>query len=318
MFGNTLGWGISAVLVLVMAGFSYLIHQAGASTPPTALAGDESFFATVALPVSPATIHQAGESCDGAEHYRAAIAAFNRDEFAYDRVRTLADVAKLDAFPEIIKARHCSGTRLFASQPEEVITYGDRDELEALRKISQAAGTAGLLYIKDNQLDRAEELFASLFTLGQVLYGERLTYGELDTGLTLMATGSEGLKRIAQARGDSDLAAKIDGFNQARIEYVKKTLQPRYEVVSSIGDKLIARHFGDILALAHHSQDRMWRIEAILKLGRYRFNAGRAGDQRKAAREVAKLAENDPDPLIRLAAAKARDLTIEEYRSMGR
>ena len=62
----------------------------------------------------------------------------------------------------------------------------------------------------------------------------------------------------------------------------------------------------------------MFRVEAIFAMGRMRFFAGengRIGNQRGAIQELKKLAE-DPDPIIRLAATEARDLTIEQYRIM--
>jgi hypothetical protein len=60
----------------------------------------------------------------------------------------------------------------------------------------------------------------------------------------------------------------------------------------------------------------MWRVEAILKLGRYRFNAGRIGDQRNAIKTIKDLLTHDPDPVIRAAAQAAHDLTLEQYRMM--
>ena len=57
------------------------------------------------------------------------------------------------------------------------------------------------------------------------------------------------------------------------------------------------------------------RIEAILKLGRYGWNAARPGDQ-KAADAYVKAMADDPDPVIRTAATAARDLTLLQYRSL--
>ena len=61
----------------------------------------------------------------------------------------------------------------------------------------------------------------------------------------------------------------------------------------------------------------MWRVEAILALGRVRFFSGisrSAADQRAALAGVKRIAADDPDPIVRAAAEAARDLTAEQYR----
>ena len=49
----------------------------------------------------------------------------------------------------------------------------------------------------------------------------------------------------------------------------------------------IAANAGDIFRFAAKSQERMFRVEAILKLGRYRFDAARSADQIAAPRYFA-------------------------------
>jgi hypothetical protein len=77
----------------------------------------------------------------------------------------------------------------------------------------------------------------------------------------------------------------------------------------------VGRHGGDILALARNSPEPMWRGEAILSLGRMKYNTPRRGDQNAARREV-KQWLNDPNPSVRTAAAEADNLTLEKYRTL--
>ena len=63
-------------------------------------------------------------------------------------------------------------------------------------------------------------------------------------------------------------------------------------------------------ALAVNGGDLMWRVEAILALGRCRYTSPRAGDQLGAARLIDQLM-NDPEPRIKLAASVAKSLTRE-------
>jgi hypothetical protein len=75
-------------------------------------------------------------------------------------------------------------------------------------------------------------------------------------------------------------------------------------------------HAGDVFHIARSAKDRMWRVEAILKLGRMRYNAARLADQQAATRALEELSD-DADPVIRAAANAARNLTVQEYRMLG-
>ena len=102
-----------------------------------------------------------------------------------------------------------------------------------------------------------------------------------------------------------------------RLAYIQENIDPVLHIVRSIDAKVVGEHTGDLFELAKRSRERMWRVEAILALGRVRFFAGEGGtaaNQRNAMRILRDLAENDPDPIIRTAATAARDLTVEQYR----
>ena len=83
-----------------------------------------------------------------------------------------------------------------------------------------------------------------------------------------------------------------------KIEPVQNTIQVLYPET------------GDVAALAVHGGDPMWRVEAILALGRCRYTSPRAGDQLGATRLIDQLM-GDPEPRIRLAASVAKSLTRE-------
>ena len=68
--------------------------------------------------------------------------------------------------------------------------------------------------------------------------------------------------------------------------------------------------------IAKNGPDLMWRVEAEMKLGRYRFNAASRGDQ-LATKKVLTALDADPSPLVKTAATQAHDLTIEKYRMIG-
>ena len=71
--------------------------------------------------------------------------------------------------------------------------------------------------------------------------------------------------------------------------------------------------------LAENGSERMWRVEAILALGRMQYfvgAGGRRGDQRGATRQLKQHAL-DKDPVIRAAAKAALELTREQMRTLG-
>jgi hypothetical protein len=116
--------------------------------------------------------------------------------------------------------------------------------------------------------------------------------------------------KLAEVTGDKRFA----DFNTARLKYNSDEIVPMWTIIGAIDPKRIAEHSGDVFAIAKDSQERMWRVEAILQLGRLRYNAASGADQRAANRMLKKMAENETDPIIRAAAKAAAELTIEKYR----
>ena len=80
------------------------------------------------------------------------------------------------------------------------------------------------------------------------------------------------------------------------------------------------QHTGDIFYLAKNAADRVWRVEAIVALGRMKYFVGDAdsvADQRGAMRLVREWSDDpNQDVVTRQAAKAARDLTIEQYRGI--
>ena len=98
-------------------------------------------------------------------------------------------------------------------------------------------------------------------------------------------------------------------------DYDANHVQPIYQALVSAEQEDIALHAGDIFAFATGSKERMFRVEAILALGRLKFDAARGADQ-QAAPACIKNASTDPDPVIQAAATAAGDLSVEDYRQI--
>jgi hypothetical protein len=134
-----------------------------------------------------------------------------------------------------------------------------------------------------------------------------------------MSTAAACLGDQAKRANKADDAAKFARFADALRDHVRNVLGPRFDAIYTMSEQKIGEHNGDVFAFARDSKERVWRVEAILKLGRMKFNVGNPGspgDQRNAARLATRFAELDPDPVIRRAASLARDLTVEQFRTL--
>jgi hypothetical protein len=307
------------MVLATAAGVTWLQRNMEAISSRTAFSRDADHGGPVSLPVPPIIVLPTmTDPTDAAPIYRRAIEQYNADPFVYGKFARSGranDLPDIPAIKTLVEAAHCAHGNLFAASPSEIVSYNpDKPTLEAVRTLGACARRAGQL-IEKNDPDEAMKLYEAAFALGARLYEERLTYEELDAGLTLMAEGSATIRELARAAGDSNRVEACKRFDEARVACVTSQIQPTQRVIGSADQNVIEQYAGDVFYFARHAGDRIWRVEAILKLGRYRFNAGRIGDQRNAMRVLKELL-HDPDPVIQTAAAAARDLTEEQYRML--
>src|SRR4051812_8249613 len=90
MWGNRLGWLISAALVVIMGGFLYLlVARAGQITPPSGRFGNLE--APVALPTPPASVVPVmTAACDAGDLYWDAIEHVVQNEPLYENFDRVA------------------------------------------------------------------------------------------------------------------------------------------------------------------------------------------------------------------------------------
>jgi hypothetical protein len=320
MWGNALGWCISAVMVLATAGgITWLNNNMETISARTEFSKDSSNGAAIALPVSPlAVLPSMTDPTDAGPIYHRAIEAYLSNPAAYgrfSRAGRIGDIQDLPGVRILLEATRCSRATLFADKPALIVNFNSpKQELDALRTLGECARQAGQLTEKVNPTE-ALKMYEALFSLGAKMVQERLTYEQFDAGLTMLAQGSRLIQGVAMTAGDSARVEACTGFDAARAEYVKQRIQPMQRVLSSADQQVLEQHAGDVFYFARSAEDRMWRVEAIFKLGRYRFNAGRIGDQSNAMVVIRELL-NDPDPVIQAAAMVSRDMTQEQYRML--
>jgi hypothetical protein len=315
MWGNRLGWSIAAGIVVVTVGFLLWVSiSAQDVSPRTDFTRDPKTTELIILPVAPKTVlpsMTSGE--DAGAIYRRAIAAFAAEPTVYTDFARGGRERDLEFIPAIYilaQATGCESGDIFASDPGRIVTLAnEKPDLEALVSLAACARRAGMLLAPRKPAD-AMQLYEAVFSLGAKLYRERLTYEELDAGLTMMAEGSALIAQLNPHR-----TAACARFDEARRAYVTQRILPVRAVLHTLDQPTLERHAGDVIYLARHAEDRMWQVEAIFALARYRFNAGRSADQH-VARKVLNELSNSSDPVVRAAAVAARDLTEPQYRML--
>lgn len=319
MFGNTKGWISSAAIVVAMALFAWQLRLFTIPAPSAPTGKFPQTLKPLVLPVDPATIVPMNEPCDAADLYRQAIDAYKADRALYDGYdATKSDLTKMTALEALVKATPCSKMTLFSAKPESVIVYSvDLPDMRALDKLGSLALKVGAdTMAKD--ADKGRRYCEAAFALGAKLFAERVIFDEANNGLNQMIASSAGLKLAAAKAKDTARVEQITRFVEETIEFKDKQFLPLRPVIASLDNKTYARYSGDIFQMAERSPERMWRVEALLTIGRMKFDLpqGHKGDRIAAIRRPKEWL-NDPDPAVRRAAKLADDLTITGFRTIS-
>jgi hypothetical protein len=311
MWGNRIGWIIAVVLAaLILAPVGWLV-QAGRMSPPSGIGREATNLEPIALPISPDDAWPLfSDDGDAAPLYAKAIDAWDSNA-ADDYVRS-PHGAPPASLRLLLDARHMRGMNLFAANPTDLVNYdSDHPRLETLFAAGQAEYQAGLALLQEGNAADGEACLAAAFALGRQLYNERVVFDEYQKGTQLMADSATAM--LPGLERGSERWNKLEAFCRKMDEYQSQRIVPVWQVISSVDQDVIAQSAGDVAAFALNSRERMWRVEAALKLGRNRYDAGSPGDQIGAARLLARLAD-DPDPFVAAAAHCALDLSVENYR----
>lgn len=336
-WGNGAGWTIAAVVGTVIVGIVIALGKAGSMTQPTALGRDPSRWSTIEQPTDPAVVLDGEEGSadagatylDIADAYLASYAARRPyDDLLRDDVITPAPADTLPLLDDLVTATGSTPATLFGDAPESLINY-DRApaRLDALHAIGQAAIKQGSLLAararngEEGEADRARDLLRAAYALGLRLYEERLVHRELEYGYRLMSESLGTLAALAQVQGDAGRAAALRAEREQLVSYVRDTIGPVWEAIGTINDVRTTRdpadlHAGDVAVIATSDEAaRLWRTEALLRLGKYRLDATRRGDRAGARRILRDALETLNDPTLRLAAETAASLTQVELQN---
>ena len=320
MWGNLQGWLISAVLLIASSAMFYHLATPPVESQATSLI--PLALNPIALPMdAKVVLPPAMNSRDAGSSYRQAILRYQENPKPYlDPIH--AKIEDLSALPLLLDGRDCGRMALFESKPQELVSYAlEHPSLDALSNISNAANTVGLGLMLDEKYEAAKPYFEASFAAGRHLFSERVTWQEMSLGMSMISDGAQNLAKLADRTREgarADVLRKFqDGIDKYRTELQTSVASPLSNPVESYGSK----YAGDIFAIAKDTHvERVWRVLAIMHLGRYRWNVAddRKGDQYWADQELANLSSSlDPknaDQVILMAIHAAQGLTVEQQR----
>jgi len=314
MWGNLHGWLISAVLGGSILLFTAWLTEKNRMQSAHLFARDPANLAKLVLTMEPDEAWPIfTDAGDAGPLYRQAIEGWSdtAERTCAEFVKSPGDAPPLPLQP-LVDARHLRGMDLFEAEPGSLVNYeSDHARLENLFAAAEWAYKCGLSLHLHGQNDRGLVLLEAAFAVGRQLYRERLVFDEYQKGSQLMADAATSAVQTFPA--ESEDGRRLTAFVSGLQAYQRQHVYPIWQVIGSVDAAVIGNSAGDILAMAEHSGERMWRVEATLKLGRLRFDAGTVGDQLGARRALKRLSE-DHDPLVAAAAKAATELTIERYR----
>ena len=333
MWGNLMGWVLSALMLLATGGMVYVIALPPQESKAAGLIKDA--YKPVELPVSGDVVEPKGTNDTNAgDLYRQAIDEFFRNRKLYENQNAArTDASQLPALPFMLQAADCAHMHLFDVNPKEVINYDSKKPwIDAIMGLGESAAAAGFRLRGDNPKEAAK-YYRAAFNFGRNLFEERVTWDEMNRGMSIMRMAAEGLTKMADDAKNGTRVDALQHFTERLHDY-QDTLQEKVAtpIANPIENPVDANsswhggriYSGDIFAIAKNpAVDRVWRIEAILHIGRYHWNVGddRAGDQRAAPKELDLLSKS-PDPrnqdtVIKTAINAAQNLTEDQQRLTG-
>jgi hypothetical protein len=132
----------------------------------------------------------------------------------------------------------------------------------------------------------------------------------------LIGTSLNKLAAVATMEKDPALQKKLEDFVTHYRQFDQARIKPVERIVTSIDPVVSSQHAGDVLVLAQNEREKLWQLEGILRLGRYKYDAPLAGDHLAGNRLIRQFCQSS-DPAIRCAAIAARDLSVEQFRQLG-
>ena len=148
------------------------------------------------------------------------MAAYDQNEDVCDNYADKPDGPLPAPMQLVIDGTNLLSMNLFSKNPTQIIDYqSDHAALDNLAKIGTDMETAAMRLGRDGKADDAKKLLLAVYSLGENLLRERLTYDEYSRGMGLMdgaATALADLEPAGSRRAQTlrDQNSAMIGFDQ--------------------------------------------------------------------------------------------------------
>jgi len=293
-------------LLILGASLTYFVGQSDAPTKRTSSealaeqAFDASLPKIAGLPTQP--------DAQAVVHYQKAIEAYQANRTA------LPKTAAYDVLVEQV----CEQLQLAAQAGRVEEGFMDRhipvqiganpDFDEALEEIfSIALYQAAYLYAHE-QTDAAKDLTLAVWVMGRRMFEHNTRLYNRNTGLDMMESAGSILFEMSAT--DPGLDAEAIRAWSVAIDGIRRHWQPKLEMILGIDPPI-----GDLINIAQNDGDRMFRIEATLRLGIHKHGSIGRGNKRAVRRAIQQALQSD-DPVLVEAAKAADAMTLQEKRRL--
>jgi hypothetical protein len=339
---NRLGWIVAGGLVVVLAPVVLLIWLwPGSPAPPSPATTGPGRLDRIDVPTSLWELvnRPTGSGLAADDYNKAVVEYFDSDR--YRDLRRMSDAQQLAIAPGKFPykvwrfvlagsakrqmsyfSQYVSPTLAMKPSYQEMAEPAEEGKppiphLVAFSAVARAALLYGRTCERHKEVREAERVYKAVLIFGWHVTEDRARLWGFQVGLGILKTAGERLEEFYKARGDKGRADKVSKFLGDLNQTIDRVATKANETLFRL-DKTGHLPVGDLLNLAAHDADPMWRIEAIRQLGLARAAMGRGGpkaDRQAINKMLADLKIND-DRMMRAAAELALGMTVQDVRSV--
>ncbi len=319
--GSKLGWIAAGTLVVGLLVVIIMKVVIPSPSRPSLATRKEGFMdlKKVSIPVGDIIGAKPGGAGNAADDYIQALAV------ARHRAHEQAPVAGRESTPTRMAALRKIASLVAAgadkATAEYTFTHTPRT-FEVGYRFKPAVGlqaVPGAMFILARELHeskkyaQAETVLFNMFVMGWHLSEERANLYVVRTGFGIQMDALGGLQSVYRDWGPEhgEKMARVAAYMNEIIT-IQRDFSEKQRILWSTDPKP-----GDVFHIIEKDQDRTWRVQAILSLGIVKF---RHEDRRGDMRQMNKLLErfsSSSDPFEAAAAKAVKNLTREEFRSLG-
>ncbi|MBI1335569.1 MAG: hypothetical protein GC164_01250 [Phycisphaera sp.] len=295
---------ISIALVLVIGVAGFLTYR-GTPTPPTAASMPAALKAQTLPDSLPRINPQAGSGQGQAvKLYLDAFKLYN------DNSSKLTNTPMPPALADPIAQKMIQAAK--APEPEfgfldshwPMVPGGEADIGDALALAAQVVQLRAGDLVEAGDKTKAADYLRATWTLGERALRLNTRLDPRVQGMQIMmASGS------ALFEADPSMQDKLNEWVTA-LNGIERTWSAKIAAVRSTRPNV-----SDLINIAEHDEDKTFRLDATLYMGRVKFNPGSRGNMRVLNNAIDRACTSD-DPQIADAGRWAKALTVEEYRKL--